>query len=174
MLSLTKQNTSSGTSPVASERHSAALTFKGTWFTLLGLRTAECLELFWSNEVRVKRSSSCCLAAKKIKGHGFSFLVMHRRIKCTLTVSRFQKHSQMLLHKAINQIYINTEMVKDINISFKAAFVIIKGKSFCSSTAGNTNVMGSILWKCTLKWLLKWTLLMHCESLLMKVSHKCK
>lgn len=61
---------------------------------------------------------------------GFSFLVMHRRIKCTLTVSRFQKHSRMLLHKAINQIYLNTEMVKNINTSFKAAFAIIKGKSF--------------------------------------------
>lgn len=67
MLSLTKQNTSSGTTPVVSERHSAALTFKGSWFTLLGLRTAECLELFRSYEVRVKGCSSCCLAAKKKK-----------------------------------------------------------------------------------------------------------
>lgn len=35
-------------------------------------------------------------------------------------------------------------MVKDINISLKAVFVIIKGKSFCSSTANNTEVMGSV------------------------------
>lgn len=75
----------------------------------------------------------------------------------------------MLLHKAINQIYLNTEMVKNINTSFKAAFAIIKGKSFQPLAtqmswvqfSGNAQTF-------------KVNTLMHYESLLMKVSHKCK
>lgn len=48
-------------------------------------------------------------------------------------------------HKAIRQFQIKTEMVKYIKMSLKAVFVIIKGKSFCSSTANNSEVMGSVL-----------------------------
>ncbi len=50
------------------------------------------------------------------------------------------KQFAKIVQKAIRQFQINTEMVKDINISLKTVFIIIKGKSFCSLTANNTKV----------------------------------
>ncbi len=54
------------------------------------------------------------------------------------------KQFAKIVQKAIRQFQINTEMVKDINISLKTVFIIIKGKSFCSLTANNTKVTGLI------------------------------